>query len=195
MPIDLTAVQPQRAQSLGRATGRLRRHWLWIVMFGAALDLVGLLALGAVEFATVYTVLMVGIMMLMGGAAEVAMGLRARDWSHFFLWLAGGALYVAAGIFAIINPLLASLVLTLMLCAGLIAAGVVRAAHAFQLPAGSQRTLLMLSGLASLILGLAIVVQWPVNSLFVLGILLAMDLIFHGVGWMVFGFWLRKAHT
>lgn len=183
---------PLRGRSLGEAAAKLRRNWLWIVLFGAALTLSGLLALGAVELATIATVLMVGVMMLVAGTAELAMGFRARDWSHFFLWVAGGIIYLAAGLFAAINPLLASVVLTLMLGAGLIAAGAVRIVHALQLPASNHRLPVIGSGLISLFLGMIIVAHWPINSIAVLGILLAVDLIFHGVGWIAVGFWLRN---
>jgi uncharacterized membrane protein HdeD (DUF308 family) len=41
------------------------------------------------------------------------------------------------------------------------------------------------------LLGLIIVAQWPTNAAYVLGILLGVDLIFHGVGWTTFGYGLR----
>lgn len=192
MPVDLPAATPRH--SLGQTIHHLRRNWLWMVVFGAALALAGLIALGAVGFATLATVLMVGVMMLVGGAAELAMGFRAKDWSHFFLWVLGGLLYLAAGFFAISNPVLASLVLTLFLGAGLLAAGFVRIFLATRLPASRHRGMVALSGAITALLGLVIVVHWPINSVFVLGMLLAIDLIFQGVGWIVFGLWLRNAH-
>lgn len=191
MSVDHPVANPPH--SLGQAIHHLRKNWPWMVVFGAALVLAGLIALGAVGFATLATVLMVGVMMLVGGAAELAMGFRAKDWSHFFLWVLGGILYIAAGTFAILNPILASLVLTLMLGAGLVAAGIVRIFLATRLPTSQHRGLVALSGLLTALVGLVIVIHWPISSIFVLGMLLAIDLIFQGIGWIVFGFWLRNA--
>ncbi len=64
-----------------------------------------------------------GVLFLIGGAAEIGIGMHARSWGRFFLWVIGGALYLAAGVICIVNPVLASVVLTLLLGAGLIAAG------------------------------------------------------------------------
>jgi len=65
--------------------------------------------------------------------------MHPRSWGRFFLWVIGGALYLVAGVPCIVNPLLASVVLTLLLGAGLIAAGLVRVYLATQLPPGQLR--------------------------------------------------------
>jgi uncharacterized membrane protein HdeD (DUF308 family) len=192
MPVDLPATP--NVHSLGAAIERLRHNWGWMVALGAVLDIAGIVALGSIAFATIATVLIVGVMMLFAGVAELAMGFRARDWTHFFLWVLGGILYIVAGAFAILNPALASVVLTLLLGAGLVAAGLVRLYLAFQLPSGRPRSLVFLTAIVTGLLGLVIVSGWPLNSIFVLGVLLAIDLIFHGIGWMIFGFWLRGVH-
>ena len=99
----------------------------------------------------------------------------------------GGVIYIAAGVLCIVNPVLASVVLTLLLGAGLIAAGVVRAFLAFQLPADHPRALVFLAAAVTILLGLIIVTHWPLDSVYVLGTLLGVDLLFHGVGWVSFG--------
>ena len=117
--------------------------------------------------------------------------MHAQGWSRFFFWVLGGLLYLAAGILCIINPLFASAILTLVLGAGLIAAGVVRAYLAFQLPSGQRRAMVWLAAAVTILLGSLIVMQWPLNSVYVLGTLLGVDLLFHGAGWASFGIGLR----
>jgi uncharacterized membrane protein HdeD (DUF308 family) len=192
MPVDLPARSP--AHSLGAAIQGLRHKWGWIVAFGVFLDLAGMVALGSIVFATLVSVFIVGVMMILAGVAELGIGLRSRDWGHFLLWILGGLLYIVAGIFALVNPLLASVVLTLFLGAGLIAAGALRLFLAFQLPNGNPRWLVLATGLITALFGLVIVMHWPTDSLFILGLLLAIDLMFHGIGWILFGFWLRNVH-
>jgi uncharacterized membrane protein HdeD (DUF308 family) len=79
-----------------------------------------------------------------------------------------------------------------MLGAGLLATGVVRMVLAFQLPPEQSKWLVLLSGIITLLVGLAIVEGWPDNSFFILGVFLAIDLIFYGVGWISFGLALRQ---
>jgi uncharacterized membrane protein HdeD (DUF308 family) len=179
--------------SLGQAIERLRRRWGAIVAFGALLILLGAAALIFTLASTVATVTLNGIFFLVAGAAEIGVGAHAQSWGRFFLWLIGGALYLAAGVICIINPIFASLALTLALGAGLIAAGVVRAYLAFQLPPQHRRGMVLLAAAITFMLGLIIIMRWPSDSVYVLGILLGVDLLFHGAGWVSFGIGLRAA--
>ena len=104
-----------------------------------------------------------------------------------------GVLYVAAGMIAIMNPLLAAAYLTLMLGFALVFGGVLRIFLAFQMKsAGGPWGWVVLSGLITLLLGAMIIAQWPASSLFVLGIFLGIDLIFIGAGWITMGLALKK---
>src|SRR4029077_1018699 len=123
------------AHSLGEAVERLRGKWAAITAFGVLLVVLGFAALFFSLIATIATVTLNGVLFLIAGGAEIGIGMHSRSWGQFFLWVIGGVLYLAAGVLCIVNPLLASVVLTLLLGAGLIAAGVVRAYLATQLPA------------------------------------------------------------
>ena len=175
------------AHNLGEAIERLREKWAAITAFGVLLVILGVAALFFSLIATVATVTLNGVLFLIAGGAEIGVGMHSRTWGRFFLWVVGGLIYVAAGVLCIVNPILASVALTLILGAGLIAAGVVRAALAFQLPADHPRALLFLAAAVTIVLGLIIVSHWPLDSVYVLGTLLGVDLLFHGVGWVSFG--------
>jgi uncharacterized membrane protein HdeD (DUF308 family) len=180
------------AHSLGDSIERLRAKWAAITAFGVLLALLGVAALVFTMFATIATVTLNGIFFLIAGAAEIGIGMHARNWGLCFLWVIGGLLYLAAGVICIVNPVLASVVLTLLLGAGLIAAGCVRLFLAFRLPAAEPRGLVVVAGLVTIALGLIIVSHWPMDSIYVLGTLLGIDLLFHGVGWASFGIGLQS---
>jgi len=177
--------------SLGAAIERLSDKWCAIVAFGALLALLGATALVFSFAATVATVTLNGIFFLVAGAAEIGIGMHAQGWRRFFLWVIGGVLYLAVGVICIINPVFASLALTLALGAGLIAAAAVRAYLALQLPADHPRGMILVAAAATALLGLIIVIRWPSDSVYVLGVLLGVDLLFHGAGWVTFGMGLR----
>jgi uncharacterized membrane protein HdeD (DUF308 family) len=44
----------------------------------------------------------------------------------------------------------------------------------------------------TLLLGVLILVRWPVSSLYILGLFLGIDLIMAGAGWIGLGFGLRR---
>jgi uncharacterized membrane protein HdeD (DUF308 family) len=179
--------------SLADGLKALRAKWGWIVALGVVFMIAGVIALGSVVAATTTAVYVVGIMMLMGGFAEIVAAFSVKSWGKFAFWLLLGALYVAAGIIAIMNPLLAAAYLTLMLGAALAVGGVLRIFLAFHMKsAGSPWGWVALSGVITFALGCMIIVQWPASSLFVLGVFLGVDLIFIGSGWITMGLALKK---
>jgi uncharacterized membrane protein HdeD (DUF308 family) len=180
-------------QSLADGLKALRAKWGWIVALGVVFLIAGVVALGSVVAATETAVLVVGIMMLMGGAAEIIAAFSVKSWGKFAFWMLLGLLYVAAGIIAITNPFAAATILTLMLGIALVFGGVLRIFLAFQMrSAGAPWGWVVLSGLITLLLGCMIVAQWPASSFFVLGIFLGIDLIFIGSGWITMGLALKK---
>ena len=67
--------------------------------------------------------MIVGVMMLLAGMAEIVAAFGVRSWSRFVMWLLLGALYVFAGFICLQNPFAAATLLTLMLGVALIASG------------------------------------------------------------------------
>lgn len=181
------------SQNLADGLKALRAKWGWIVALGVVFLIAGIVALGSVVAATASAVMIVGIMMIMGGGAEIIAAFGVKEWGKFLLWLLLGVLYVAAGIIAILHPLQAATILTLMLGFALMIGGVLRGFLAFQMKdAGKPWGWVALSGAVSIFLGVLIVAQWPASSLFVLGMFLGIDLIFIGSGWITMGLALKK---
>jgi uncharacterized membrane protein HdeD (DUF308 family) len=171
----------------------LRAKWGWIVALGVVFLIAGFIALGSAVAATASAVMIVGIMMIMGGAAEIFAAFSVKGWGKFILWMLLGALYVGAGIIAIGNPFAAATILTLMLGAALVAGGVLRIFLAFSMKsAGKPWGWVVVSGLVTLLMGAMIIAQWPASSFFVLGIFLGIDLIFIGSGWVTMGLALKN---
>ena len=93
----------------------LRAKSGWIVALGVIYVIAGIIALGSVVMATVASVFVVGIMMLVAGIAEVINAFQVKTWGRFLFWLLLGALYIIAGFVTFENPLLAAVLLTLIL--------------------------------------------------------------------------------
>jgi len=177
--------------SLGEAIERLERRWATIVGFGVLLVILGVAALLFSLVATLATVTLNGVLFLIAGAAEIGLGMHIRGWNHFFLWLIGGVLYLALGVFCLVNPMLGSALQTFFVAAGLAAAGLARLNLALQIPSERPRLLVILSAVVSIFLGVTIVTRWPMDNLTVIGALLGIDLLFHGAGWVGLGMGMR----
>ena len=171
----------------------LRGKWGWIVALGIVYTVAGFIALGSVLMATVASVFIVGIMMLIAGVAEVINAFQVKTWGKFLFWVLLGVLYIVAGFAAFENPLLAAAVLTLLLAFALIVSGIMRIILGFSMKREMPWIWVVLSGVVTLLLGLIILSHWPVSSLYILGLLLGIDLVFAGASWIGMGLSLRKA--
>jgi uncharacterized membrane protein HdeD (DUF308 family) len=169
----------------------LRAKLGWIVALGVIYVIVGLVALGSVTIATAASVLVVGIMMVVAGIAEVFNAFQVRTWGKFALWLLLGALYIFAGIITFQNPLLAAVLLTFILGVALVISGVMRLIIAFAMKESTPWGWVALSGAITIILGLVILARWPVSSVYVLGLFLGIDLVIAGASWIGIGLDLR----
>ena len=181
--------------SLGSSMAPLRAKWGWIVALGIVYIIAGFIALGSVVMATVASVLVVGIMMIVAGVAEVINAFQIKSWGKFLLWVLLGVLYIVAGFVTFDNPLFAAVLLTLILGASLVASGIMRIILAFSMKAAMPWIWVALSGVITLLLGLIILARWPINSIYILGLFLGIDLIMAGASWLGLGFGLRRRRT
>jgi uncharacterized membrane protein HdeD (DUF308 family) len=179
---------------LGSRLSHFRARWASFAALGAAFILCGAIAFGSLLGATVASVWMNGVMMIVAGAAEIGMGLHMKNWGRLILLCAAGALLLVAGVLCVLNPLLAAIALTLCLGAGLCATGLVRIYVASQMGSDTPWRIAVLSGLVTFTLGVIIIASWPVNSRYVLGLFLAIDLVFYGVALTGLAFQLRARH-
>src|SRR5215470_13726488 len=168
----------------GPDTAPLRAKWGWILALGIVYVIAGFVALGSVVMATVASVLVVGVMMIVAGVAEIISAWQCKGWGRFLLWALLGLLYIVAGFFTFENPLLAAVILTLLLGASLIASGIVRIFLAFSMKREQPWIWVLLSSIITLLLGLLILARWPVSSVYVLGIFLGLDLVMAGASWI-----------
>ncbi len=189
-----SASDTSQHSGLGSGIAALHGKWGWIVALGVVYLIAGFVALGSVVMATVASVLVVGAMMIVAGAAEIIGAFQMKSWGKFLIWALLGVLYVIAGFLTFDNPLFAAVLLTLFLGASLIASGAVRLFLAFSMKRESPWVWVALSGAITLLLGLLIVARWPVNSVYILGLFLGIDLVMAGAGWISLGFSLKQRH-
>ena len=182
-----------KSPQAGSDTAPLRAKWGWIVALGVIYLIAGFIALGSVAMATVVSVLVVGVMMIVAGVAEVIGAFQIKSWGKFLLWALLGVLYIIAGFATFQNPLLAAVLLTLVLGASLVVSGITRVILAFSMKRETPWIWVALSGVITLLLGVLILLRWPVSSLYILGLFLGVDLIMTGAGWIGLGLGLRRA--
>lgn len=176
----------------GMPESPLRSKWVWFVGLGVLLLICGLIALSNLLMATVASVFYVGMLMLAGGIIYLIHAFQVRGWDHVLFWALSGVLYVLAGICAFINPVLTSAALTLFLAIALLIAGVFRLFVGMRMRPLKGWGWIVASGLITALAGFVIALGWPVNSLWILGLFLAIDLIVQGWTMLAFGLGIRS---
>lgn len=178
--------------SIRSVSDEMRSKWGWFVALGVLLLILGGIAFGNLYMATVATVYVIGWLMLISGIIEIVHAFGVKTWGRFFFWVASGLLYALAGVFAFYNPILASAALTFLLAVSLIAAGVLRAWIGYQNWDQKGSGWIVTAGIVTMLAGIVIAIGWPVNSLAILGLFLAIDLVFQGWSFIAFGLALKK---
>ena len=74
----------------------------------------------------------------------------------------------------------------------LLASGITKIFLGFSIKAGTPSFVVVLSGLITVLVGAVILAHWPVESLYVLGIFLGVDLVVTGAGWISIGLGLKS---
>jgi uncharacterized membrane protein HdeD (DUF308 family) len=172
----------------------LRAKWGWIAALGVVYLIAGFVALGSILMATVASVFLVGIMMIVAGVAEIINAFQLKSWGKFLIWALLGMLYIVAGFVTFENPLFAAAVLTLILGGALVASGLVRVFLALSMKRERPWVWLLASSVVTILLGLLILAHWPFSSVYILGLFLGLDLVMVGAAWIGFGFWLRRGN-
>jgi uncharacterized membrane protein HdeD (DUF308 family) len=114
------------------------------------------------------------------GVFQIFHAYRVRRWQGFALHFAGGLLYAAAGLLILFNPLPGLMSLTLLLAALLIFEGALRVGTAYRVRPRDRWLWFALGGVASIVLGAVILLGWPNNATWVLGLVLGVELLLAG---------------
>jgi uncharacterized membrane protein HdeD (DUF308 family) len=172
--------------------GCLRHRWGWFVALGILVAAMGVAAFALVISATIASVYIIALFMILAGGGEIIFAFNARSWARFFLWVVAGLAYIVVGAFALAQPLMAAAVFTLLLGAALFVTGLIRIYVGTHMNK-DVRTIVIAAGIVTSVVGLIVLIGWPANSFVVLGVLLGLDLLFWGGSWITLGLRM-KAH-
>jgi len=157
---------------------------------------IGLVALGIAAISsffiaamtTLIAVTLLGIIILVGGIAQVISAFWSPKWSGLIVTLMLGILYIVVGFMLLDSPIQAAAGLTLLIAVFLIVGGVFRMAAALSMQF-RHWGLYLLNGAISLILGVIIwklMLDEEAAYLWVIGVFVGIEMIFAGAAWIAF---------
>lgn len=173
--------------------GDLSRNWGWLLAFGILSIILGTVGMGMTFGLTLVSVVFFGALLIVGGTFQLVDAFKCQGWKGALWHIVIALLYIAGGLLIVVDPVLASETLTLALAAVLIAVGVSRVMMALQHRGQTGWGWLVLSGVISIALGAMIVAKWPMSGMWVIGLFVAIELIFNGWAYLFVALAARRA--
>jgi uncharacterized membrane protein HdeD (DUF308 family) len=158
-----------------------RLTWL-----GWTLVVLGLLAMVSPLVAGKATVILVGLILLIAGLAQLLNAFQANpNGASRLLTFVTGAITATAAVFVLAHPMLGLQFLTFLLLAYLIGEGLWKLVLSLRNLHAPGQLWLLLSGALSLLVGFLIWRQWPLAGSLALGILVGLNLLGTGIALLV----------
>ncbi len=180
---------------MGRQPGQdvLREHWALFTGVGAAMAILGVLALGNLWDATVVTTFIIGIVLILAGVAQIGFAFMAKEAGGLLRGITGaiGILSIVVGIDIAADPKGAVVAVALAIAFLLVFNGIMRIIAAVMNRQGMW-ILGLIVGVIDVLLGLWIWSGIPISGL-AIGLFVGVDLLIGGIMWIVLGLTSRNA--
>ncbi|HEY2445996.1 MAG TPA: DUF308 domain-containing protein [Rhizomicrobium sp.] len=165
--------------------GRLRASSGRLFWLGLAMIVLGIAAIVFPILSTLVAAIFVGWVFLVSGGFLLVGAFSIHGTGPFFGALLLSLLSIAGGVFLLFNPLAGAVALTLMVGVLLMLQGAFEIFFAFEMRPHAGWVGMLISGLASVVMAILIAAAWPQISLIVLGILLGVNLLTTGFGYLM----------
>jgi uncharacterized membrane protein HdeD (DUF308 family) len=157
----------------------------WSLFMGVLTAAIGIaMIIYPIATATV-SALFFGWALVFAGLAQVVFAFSSQSVGNFFLKLLLGILYGIAGVALIAFLPAGVLTLTAIIGIMLIAEAAIELGLAFSLPAGGGRGWFVMSSIASALLGVLILAQWPGSAVWTIGTMVGVSVLSSGISRIV----------
>jgi uncharacterized membrane protein HdeD (DUF308 family) len=152
----------------------------WSIALSVLLILAGLFAILIPPLSGLAVTLIFAWMMILSGITHFVFAFKTHTTGGVLWELLVGAIYLFTGVYLLLHPLDALIALTLILAFYLFFEGVVETILSFQLRPRHGTNWLLIDGIVTLILAIMIWRSWPASTVWVIGTLVGISMIFSG---------------
>ncbi len=174
------------------AISNLREHWGWFLALGIIFILGGIFAIAAPFVAGLTVTIIFSIVLVWLGIMQIIQAFSTKSWSGFIWELLIGVILLVGGIATWIDPVVGALSLTLVVGAVFLVKGIFQVILGFQMRPHGGWGWVLVAGILSAIVGLIILLQWPISTSYALGYLAGISLIFSGWSYVMMSLAARR---
>lgn len=154
---------------------------------GWLLVILGILALASPLVAGLSITMLIGVLLIAGGIAQLFMVFRAGSFGSGITLVILGGLSLVAGLYTITQPAAALGALTLFLAFYFVASGILEVIGAVSARPADGWGWVLAGGIVSVLLGIMIWQQFPFSGVWAIGILVGARLLISGITFITIG--------
>ena len=173
-------------------SGIVRQASTLSILWGVALIILGMLAVGSPFLAAVTVNAFISWLLVLAGVVHLTVAFHTREAGSFIWRVLVGLTYLSFGVYLIMHPALGVATLTLVLASLFLVEGILNIALFFQVRSIQGSSWLLIDGIITLLLGLMIYLQWPSSSAWAIGTLVGVSMIISGVTRVMLSLAVRK---
>jgi len=151
------------------------------MVWGIIMFICGILAIALPFASSLGIVIVLAWLILFAGVSHLIFAFHSHTIGAFLWKVLLAIIYGFAGIYMLMHPLLGVISLTLVLAVFLLFEGVVEIVLYFNMRKTANAGWVLFDGIVTLILGFLIWRHWPSTSVWVIGTLVGISLIFSGI--------------
>jgi uncharacterized membrane protein HdeD (DUF308 family) len=186
------ANEPENLMNAETTVGAARKASGWSMLWGILMFICGILAISLPLASSIGVVLVLAWLILFAGIAHLIFAFQCHGIGAFVWQVLLAVAYGIAGIYMLMNPLLGVVSLTLVLAVFLLFEGIVELALYFRIRRVRHAGWILFDGIVTLFLGILIWAQWPSSSLWIIGTLIGISLIFSGISRVMLSVAIRR---
>jgi uncharacterized membrane protein HdeD (DUF308 family) len=153
----------------------------WSIVLSVLMIVAGILAIIVPPASGIAVTILVGWLMVFSGGAHLAYAWHTHRGSGLFWETLVGILYIVGGGYILLHPMVGLKSLTIVLAGCLLVKSILEFILAFQLRPLSGSGWLLVDGIITLILAIIIWWTWPASTMWVVGTLVGISMLFSGV--------------
>jgi uncharacterized membrane protein HdeD (DUF308 family) len=165
----------------------------WSIFLSILLILAGLFAICIPSISGLAITLIFGWLMIVSGVTHFIFAFKTHTTGGVIWELLLGAVYLFTGVYLILHPLAGLLTLTLFLACYLFFEGIFEIIQYFQIRPRHGAGWLLFDALITLVLAVMIWRAWPASSVWVIGTLVGISMLFSGFSRLMLSFAAKRA--
>lgn len=173
--------------------GTVRKASGWSMVWGILMLVCGILAISLPLATSIGVVILLAWLILFAGVWHLIFAFQSHGIGAVLWQVLLAIVYGVAAIYMLMNPLLGVVSLTLVLAVFLLFEGILELVLYFRIREIRHAGWVLFDGIVTLILGILIWTQWPSSSLWLIGTLVGISLIFSGISRFMLSLAIRTA--